>query len=340
MNPSKIFDQLIAKNDLNAVDMSAIMNACMSGELSDTQIAVFLALMRMKGETLEELTIAANILKECARPINLGSGLIDIVGTGGDGKHTFNISTLSSIIAAAAGARVAKHGSNSVSSRSGSSDLLLEAGLKLDLTNEQLKQCLLETNICFLYAPHFHQAMHHVRAARQQLGIRSFFNLLGPLINPANVTKHVVGVFDQRWQRPIAQVLAQMGSEHALVVSSQDGMDEVSIAATTDVIEYHQGEFTTWSINPKHYGCYHSTIHGLVVDSPRESLRLIRSVLSGDKNPARDIALLNTAIALYCAELCSSYEQGIELAAATIDSGKANACFEQLLTFSQSNEVS
>lgn len=340
MNPSKIFDHLIAKNNLQATDMQAIMKACMSGELSDSQIAVFLALMRMKGETFEELTIAAKMLKEFARPINLGSGLIDIVGTGGDGKHTFNISTLSGIIAAAAGAKVAKHGSNSVSSRSGSSDLLLEAGLRLDLTNEQLMQCLLQTNICFLYAPHFHQAMHHVRTARQELGIRSFFNLLGPLINPANVSRQVVGVFDQRWQTPIAHVLAQMGSERAVVVSSQDGMDEVSIAASTNVIEYYQGQLTTWSINPKDYGCYHSSIDSLVVDSPSQSLKLIMSVLSGDKSPARDIALLNTATALYCAQLCSSYEQGIELARATIDSGKASTCFEQLLIFSQSSGVS
>lgn len=336
MNLSKIFEQLISDKQLAAFDMQDIMHACMSGELTDTQIAVFLALMRMKGETIEELTTAATTMMNFAHCIDLGPGLIDIVGTGGDGKNTFNISTLSSIIAAAAGARVAKHGNRSVSSCSGSADVLMEAGLKLDLTDEQLKKCLELTQVCFLYAPHFHQAMQYARTARRELGFRTFFNLLGPLINPAKVKRQVVGVFDPRWQKPIAQVLANMGSERAMVLTSRDAMDEISVSAITDVVEYHQGEFKSWSIDPKQYNCYHADIESLVVDSPAQSLRLIRSILAGEQGPARDIAILNTAAAIYCADLCPDYTSAVKLAGFTLDSGKAQQCFDQLIAFSQS----
>jgi anthranilate phosphoribosyltransferase len=330
MNTTKFFEHLLAGKNLTNAEMTEIMQACMTGELSDVQIAVFLALMRVKGETVEELTTAATVMMDFAHCVDLGSNLIDIVGTGGDGKNTFNISTISSIVASAAGARVAKHGNRSVSSKSGSADLLMQAGIELQLTDEELKTCIEKNKVCFLFAPHFHQAMQHARRARQELGIRSFFNLLGPLINPAKIKKQIVGVFDKRWQKPIAQVLANLGSERAFVISSRDGMDEVSIADITDVVEYHNGQFTTWSINPRDHGCYHKTLEDIIVDSPAESLKIILDVLNGKTGPARDIVLLNTALALYLAQVCSDFKTSIDKARLTIDSGAAKYCFEQL----------
>lgn len=335
MNTKTIFEQLIASQNLTSSQMQELMHACMSGELSDVQIAAFLALMRMKGETVEELTSAATVMMQLAHRIDLGNGLIDIVGTGGDGKNTFNISTLSSFVAAAAGAKVAKHGGRSVSSRSGSADFLLGAGFELYLSDEQLKECIDQCAVSFLFAPHFHQAMQHARTARQELGIRTLFNFLGPLVNPAGVKKIVVGVFAKSWLEPLAKVLANLGSERALVVNSRDGMDEVSIAAPTDVVEYHQGHFKHWTIDPRDYDCFHPNLDSLVVDSPAQSLALAETVLRGQHGPARDIVLLNTATALYCADLAINLREGLEKAKKAIDSGEAARRFKQLKELTQ-----
>lgn len=205
MKINNLLEQLIASEHLTVSQMHELMRACMNGELTDAQLAAFLVLMRRKGETVEELTAAAQVMMEFAHCIDLGGDLIDIVGTGGDGKNTFNISTISSFVAAAAGARVAKHGGRSVSGRSGSADLLLQAGFELHLTDEQLTQCMQQCGISFLFAPHFHQAMQYARNVRQQLGIRTLFNILGPLVNPARVKKQVMGVFAQHWLEPLAK---------------------------------------------------------------------------------------------------------------------------------------
>ncbi|QRN04237.1 anthranilate phosphoribosyltransferase [Legionella sp. MW5194] len=335
MNTNKLFEQLIEGQHLTAEAMQAIMKACMQGELQDGQIAAFLALMRMKGETVEELTTAAQVMMDFAHCIDLGEGLIDIVGTGGDGKNTFNVSTLSSIVAAASGAKVAKHGNRSVSSSSGSSDLLMQAGFKLTLTDEELKTCMQKQGVCFLFAPYFHKALQNVRNARQQLGIRSFFNLLGPLVNPARVKRQVVGVYAERLLRPIAEVLANLGSERALVIHARDGLDELSINAVSDVVEYANGEFKHWTLDPADYGLYHPSLQGILVNSPAESLQLIEQVLAGKKGPARDITLLNTAAALYCTDLAAGIHEGISLAAKAIDSGIAKAHFYQLRDLTQ-----
>ena len=335
MNTTKLFEQLIDRKPLSNQQMQELMHACMSGELSEAQIATFLALMRMKGETIEELTAAAKVMMQLAHCIDLGEELIDIVGTGGDGKNTFNISTLSSFVVAAAGAKVAKHGSTSVSSRSGAADFLREAGFKLHLTDEQLKQCMEQTGVCFLFAPHFHQAMQYARSARKQLGIRTFFNFLGPLVNPARVKKQVVGVFAKSWQEPLAQVLANLGSQRSFVVNSRDGMDEVSISAITDVVEYDQGQLKHWTINPKDYDCFHPSIDAIVVNSPAQSLAIAETVLSGQPGPARDIVLLNSAAALYCAGLTGDFTQALEKAKQAIDSGKAAKHFMELKKLTQ-----
>ncbi len=335
MNAKQLFEFLIEKNDLSPEQMHSIIHQCMDGQFNDAQIASFLALMRMKGETASELSAAAKVMRELAHSINLGDDVIDIVGTGGDGKNTFNVSTASSFIVAAAGYKVAKHGNRSVSSRSGSADLLEQAGFALDLSDEQMQECIQQCNLAFLFAPHYHPAMQQVRTARQQLGIRTLFNLLGPLINPAQVKKQVVGVFAFKWLEPLAQVLAHLGSERALVVSSFDGLDEISIAAPTQVVEYKEEGYHSWSINPEEYNLAHPSLDELIVDSPSQSLEIIESLLNGQKGAARDIAIINSAAAIYCASQYS-FMQAIEQAKEAIDSRKAAEVFAKLRELSQS----
>lgn len=335
MNAKQLFEFLIEKNNLNPEQMRSVIHQCMNGEFNDTQIASFLALMRMKGETASELSTAAEVMQQLAQPIDLGDNLVDIVGTGGDGKNTFNVSTASSFIVAAAGYKVAKHGNRSVSSRSGSADLLEQASFKLDLSDEQMKTCIKQYNLAFLFAPHYHPAMQKVRTARQHLGIRTLFNLLGPLINPAQVKYQVVGVFSSQWLQPLAQVLAHLGSKRALVISSFDGLDEISIAAPTQVLEYRNNSYHSWVIKPEEYNLSHSSLDELIVESPQESLALIKSLLKGQKGPARDIAVLNSAAAIYCITEYS-FEESIEQAQKAIDSGKAFNVFNQLAQLNQS----
>ena len=281
MKANQLFEHLIDKRDLNPEQMHTVIHQCMNGQFNDLQIATFLALIRMKGETTKELIAAAEVMRELSNPIYLGTDLIDIVGTGGDGKNTFNVSTASSFVVAASGYKVAKHGNRSVSSRSGSADLLEEAGISLNLSDEHIKTCMQQCHLAFLFAPHYHPAMLQVRNARQQLGIRTLFNLLGPLINPARVKKQVVGVFSRQWLKPLATVLAHLGSEHSLVVSSLDGLDEISVVAPTEVLEYQSDTYTSWMIDPKRYGMHYDSLDKLVVDSPQTSLHIIKSVLNG-----------------------------------------------------------
>lgn len=335
MKPNLLFEQLIAKKDLSTEQMQEVIHACMTGQLNDIQIATFLALMRMKGETVHELTAAAQIMKQLAHTIELGDQVIDIVGTGGDGKNTFNVSTACSFVVAAAGIPVAKHGNRSVSSRSGSTDLLEEAGFILTLSDSNIQTCVNQCNLAFLFAPNYHPAMQHARSARQQLGIRTLFNLLGPLINPASVKKQVVGVFSSNWLKPLASVLANLGSESSMVISSRDGLDEISIAASTDVIEYRKGTFKHWIINPAEYGIKQQSLDSVIVDSPKASLSLILSVLAGKKGPARDMVLLNSAAAIYCAHDDLSFAAALEQAVIAIDSGKAADCYNQLRLLTQ-----
>ncbi len=334
MKANQLFEHLLAKQNLSTEQMHEVIHACMSGHYNDLQIATFLALMRMKGETAEELTAAAQVMQQLAHPLDLGNNLIDIVGTGGDGKNTFNVSTACSFVVAAAGFSVAKHGNRSVSSRSGSADLLEQAGFVLSLSDKAVQSCLKECNLAFLFAPSYHPAMQYARVARQQLGIRTLFNLLGPLINPARVKRQVVGVFSSQWQKTLATVLANLGSERSLVISSEDGLDEISIAAKTHVIEYYQGTFSEWSIVPQDYDMHHA-LDEIIVDSPAQSLQLIQSVLAGEQNAARDMVLLNSAAAIYCAKDQSTYEEALEKAKIAIDSGKAAQCFNQLRQLTQ-----
>jgi len=330
MNISQLFEQLIANQSLSETQMQHMIQSCMSGHLNDVQIATFLALMRMKGESVHELTTAAKAMHSFAKHIDLGEKLIDIVGTGGDGKNTFNISTAASFVAAASNIKVAKHGNRSVSSQSGSTDLLEMAGFQLNLKDEALQRCIEECSLAFLFAPYFHPAMQYARNARQQLKIRTLFNLLGPLLNPAQVKRQVVGVYSQQWMQPLADVLVNLGSERLLMVNSMDHLDEISIADDTRILEYQNGEVQEWLLSPQKYGMIHQHLDDIVVNSPSESLNLILSVFNGEHNAARDIVLLNAAAAIYCAEDQFSFHDALEQAKAAIDSGKALAHFKQL----------
>lgn len=335
MIPKLLFEQLISKQDLSSEQIEEVIQSCMKGELSDAQIAAFLALMRMKGESVTELTAAAQVMKAHAHSIDLGQGLVDIVGTGGDGRNTFNVSTASSFVVAASGITVAKHGNRSVSSRSGSADLLEHAGIILNLNDSNIQQCARECGLAFLFGPHYHPAMQYAKNARQQLGIRTLFNLLGPLVNPAGVKRQVVGVFASQWLIPVASVLANLGSERALVVHSQDGLDEISIAANTEVVEYYQGKFKSWTIDPKDYNLSHDSLDEIIVESPQQSLELIQLVLSGEEGPARDIVIINSAAAIYCAKDNIRFTEAIDKAKSAIDSGKAKQLLQQLCQLTQ-----
>lgn len=331
-----LLEQLIKRQDLSKDEMRLLMQACMKGELNEAEMASFLVLMRAKGETVGELSTAAKVMLKLAEPLYLGNNLIDIVGTGGDAKNIFNVSTISAFVAAGAGAKVAKHGGNSVSGRSGSADLLLKAGFELLLSNEQFVSCMNRFNLCFLFAPHFHKAMLHAKKVRQQLGIRTFFNFLGPLINPAKPSKQIVGVFSNQWLKPIAEVLKELGSERAMIINSKDGLDEVSVCAPTEVVEYYQGQYHHWQIDPKTYGCFHANLDSLIINSPEDSLALGLQVLQGEKGAARDIILLNAGLAIYCANLKPNLEEAIQAAALAIDSQKALNLFNQLQQFTHS----
>ncbi|STX51145.1 anthranilate phosphoribosyltransferase [Legionella busanensis] len=335
MKLAKIFEHLINKEDLTFTEMQGVISACIEDKISDAEIGAFLVLMRAKGETIDELTAAAKTIQSAMRTINLGDDVIDLAGTGGDGKHTFNISTACSIVAAAAGAKVAKHGNYSVSSSSGSADLLLEAGFNIKLSDEQLKCCLQQNNICFLFTPHFNQAAQRVKEVRKQLGIKTFFNLLGPVLNPAKVKKQVIGVFSKTWQEKLLNVLVNLGGKRIIILHSEDGLDEISIAAPTQIIEYCNGKQFTWSINPRDFNCYHSNLNDIIVNSSAQSLDLIEHVFKGEKGAAYDSILLNTAIALYCAEIVSDFKSGVELAAATINNGAAERQFLQFRDFTR-----
>ncbi|WP_131781851.1 anthranilate phosphoribosyltransferase [Legionella gresilensis] len=335
MKLANIFEHLINKEDLTFTEMQDVISACIEDKISDAEIGAFLALMRAKGETADELTAAAKTIQSAMRTIDLGDEVIDLAGTGGDGKHTFNISTACSIVAAAAGAKVAKHGNHSVSSSSGSADLLLEAGFNIKLSDDQLKRCLQQNNICFLLTPHFNQAAQRVKEVRKQLGIKTFFNFLGPVLNPAKVKRQVVGVFAKAWQEKLLNVLINLGSKRVIILHSEDGLDEISIAAPTHILEYHDGKRFTWSVNPNDFNCYHSNLNDIIVNSSAQSLAVIENAFKGVKGAAYDSILLNTAIALYCADIVKDFKTGVEIAAATINSGNAKRHFLQFRDFTR-----
>lgn len=312
------------RRDLSHAEMADVMRLIMTGQATPAQIGGFLIGMRMKGETVDELSAAAQVMRELAAKVEIGGDhLVDIVGTGGDGSSTFNISTASTFVVAAAGGRVAKHGNRAVSSKSGSADLLEAAGVKLDLHPEQVRKCIDEVGVGFMFAPMHHSAMKHAIGPRKEMGVRTLFNLLGPLTNPAGAPHQVLGVFSRDWVRPVAEVLKQLGSKHALVVHSQDGMDEISVAAPTDVAELKDGAIRCYQIAPEDFGFARGDLAAIKVADARESLAIIEDVLAGKPGPARDIVVLNAGAAIYAADLVDSLAAGVHKAAEVIDSGAA-----------------
>ena len=317
-------EQLIQKHDLSAEEMRAVMWAILSGSVSAAQLGGFLVAMRMKGETVEELVTAAKVLKELVLPVEIDTdSLLDIVGTGGDHSHTFNISTCSAFVVAAAGGRIAKHGSIAVSSRSGSVNVLEAAGINLTLTPQEIAYCIQELGLGFMYASHHHTAWKHAANPRKELGIRTFFNLIGPLINPANVKRQVVGVFDRHWVFPIAQVLQQLGSERAMVVNAEDGLDEISINLPTQVAELKNNQITVYTLTPEQFGLTRAPLDSLKVNSAVESLAIIEQVLQNVPGPARDIIALNAGAAIYVAGLADNLQEGVAKAFAVLADGSA-----------------
>ncbi len=326
------------RRDLTQEEMQSVMNTIMTGEATPAQIGGFLVGLRMKGETINEITAAAQVMRELATKVNIsGEHIVDIVGTGGDGSGTFNISTASCFVVAAAGGTVAKHGNRSISSKSGSADLLEAAGVNLDLGPEQVAKCVNEVGVGFMFAPKHHGAMKHAIGPRKEMGVRTVFNVLGPLTNPAGAPNQLLGVFSKELVEPLAHVLANLGSHHVLVVHSEDGMDEISIAAPTFVAELKNGEVTTYTIQPEDFLLVRADLASLKVEDAAQSLAVVKSVLENQPGPARDIVQLNAGAALYVAGLAESLAVGIAKAGEVLASGKALAKLEALVNVS--NEV-
>jgi anthranilate phosphoribosyltransferase len=338
MDIKQIIAKVIDRHALTGEEMTAVMQAIMGGEVTPAQIAGFLVAMRMKGETVTEITAAASVMRELASGVDIG-GLphtLDIVGTGGDACGTFNISTASMFVAAAAGCHVAKHGNRSVSSKSGSADVLEAAGVRLDLSPDQVARCVRKVGVGFMFAPAHHGAMKHVVGPRKELGVRTLFNLLGPLTNPAGVPNQLLGVFREDLLEPLAQVLQRLGSRHLMVVHSRDGLDEISIGDKTEVAELKDGEIRRFGVAPEELGVSRTPLDAIRVEGPVESLRMLRGVLEDKPGPARDIVVLNAGAAIYVAGVTASLVEGVRWADAAIKCGEARNRLDRLVVLTQS----
>ncbi|MDX1606335.1 MAG: anthranilate phosphoribosyltransferase [Candidatus Competibacterales bacterium] len=321
---------------LDTEQMQAVMRLIMTGEATPAQIGGFLIGLRMKGETVEEIAAAARVMRELATPVRVeGAHVVDIVGTGGDGIGTFNISTASTLIAAAAGAQVAKHGNRAASSRSGAADLLEAAGVRLELSPEQVEACIREVGVGFMFAPRHHSAMRHAIGPRREMAVRTVFNVLGPLTNPAGAPNQVVGVYAAELVEMLARVLHRLGSHHAMVVHSEEGLDEISVSAPTRVAELQDGVVREYTIAPEDFGLARSPLETIQVDGAEASLALIRSVLADTPGPARDVVALNAGAAIYVAGLTHSHQAGVERAQELLADGSAARVLERLVAFTR-----
>ncbi len=326
---------LAAGDDLETEQMAAVMRQVMTGECDDAQVGAFLMGLRAKGETIDEIAGAVEVMRELATGVTLDDPhAVDIVGTGGDGANLFNVSTAAAFVAAAAGAKVAKHGNRSVSSKSGSADLLEAAGVRLDLAPEQVRECVDKVGVGFMFAPMHHSAMRHAIGPRKSLGLRTVFNILGPMTNPAGVKRMVIGVYSAALCAPMAEVLGRLGAEHALVVSADDGLDEISIAAPTSVAEYLDGDIEEYVIDAPDFGIERQSLDGLQVEGAADSLALVRAALSGDRDgsagKAADVVALNAGAAIHVAGLADDIEDGVSRALEVISTGEPLRRLEQL----------
>ena len=337
MDIQKAINNIINNINLSREDMHSIMHTIMSGEATPAQIAGFLVALRIKGETVDEITGAAEVMRELATKVDVDKkNLIDTCGTGGDSSNTFNISTTSAFVVAASGARVAKHGNRSVSSKSGSADVLEAAGINIELDAKQVTSCIENVGIGFMFAPMHHSAMKHAIGPRRELGLRTLFNVLGPLTNPASAPNQVIGVFDKKWLTPLAETLNRLGSKHVLVVHSEDGMDEISISAKTFISELKNNEINNYEISPDDFGIKNFNINDLSVENIDESLTMMKSVFDNNNNAAKAIVSLNAGAAIYASGISDSIKAGVEMAINIIESGAAKKKFEMLIQHTQS----
>lgn len=340
MNIQTALGRIAEKQNLSTEEMVSVMRQIMSAGSTDVQIGAFLLGMRIKGETIDEITGGVQVLREFASGVKVaGPNLVDIVGTGGDGANLFNVSTAACFVVAAAGGRVAKHGNRSVTSSSGSADVLEAAGVRLDITPEQVAHCVNELGIGFMFALMHHSAMRHVSLARKELGLRTLFNVLGPMANPAGLKRQLIGVYDRDLCRPVAEVLQRLGSQHVLVVHSDDGLDEISLAADTHVAELKNGGVSEYTLQPEQLGFKRESMQDLVVQDVGSSLQLIRSALAGEKDRrsqcAAHMIALNAGAALYVAGVTPSILDGVSRANAVLASGAGLKKMLQLADMSQ-----
>ncbi len=338
MDMPQAINHLLARHNLSSEQMTGVMRTIMTGGATPAQIGGFLIAMRMKGETVTEITAAATVMRELASGVSISNldHTVDIVGTGGDASGTFNISTASMFVAAAAGCHVAKHGTRSVSSKSGSADVLEAAGIRLDLSPKQVEQCIREVGMGFMFAPGHHSAMKHAIGPRKEMAVRTIFNILGPLTNPAGVPNQLLGVFSEELLDPIAHVLQRLGSRHVMVVHSRDGLDEISIGDKTEVAELKDGQVRRFSIQPEEFGIQRAPIDRIKAADANESLAIIRSVLEDNPGPARDTVQLNAGAAIYTSGLADSLADGVKRAGQAIASGEARNRLDRLLILTQS----
>jgi anthranilate phosphoribosyltransferase len=333
ITPQEALQRVIEHREIFHDEMLHIMRLIMAGEMSPVLMSAFITALRVKKETIGEITAAAQVMREFSTKVEVADRrhLVDIVGTGGDGSHTFNISTCSMFVAAAAGAKVSKHGSRSVSSKSGSADVLESLGVNINLTPAQIAQCIAQVGIGFMFAPNHHPAMKNVAPVRKELGVRTIFNILGPLTNPAGAPNILMGVFHPDLVGIQVRALERLGAEHALVVYGRDGLDEVSLGAATLVGELRNGQVREYEIHPEDFGFAMSSNRALRVETPEQSRAMLLGVLDNQAGPARDIVLLNAGVALYAANVVESIEAGIARAREALASGTAKAKLDHLM---------
>ena len=338
MNIVEAIKRVTGQHDLSVEDMVSVMTNIMTGNTTDAQNAAFLVGLQMKGIKVPEILGGVSVMRELSTKVVVDvnrSNLVDTCGTGGSGSNKFNVSTASAFVAAAAGAKVAKHGNRGASSKSGSADVLEAAGVNLDLTATQIGEAILKVGVGFMFAPAHHSAMKHVITARKQIGVRTVFNLLGPLTNPAGAPNQVIGVYSVDWIRPILEVLQELGSSHVLVVAAEDGLDEISNSSATTIGELQNGEISLFKVSPEEFGVDRINSHEVFqVDSADASLAILKKALTYELKPAGDIVALNAGAAIYAANLADSLQAGVVKAKSLLTSGVALARLESLVQFS------
>ena len=336
MNIQEAIAAVCSRQDLYAKEMMSVMRTIMTGEATDAQIGAFLMGLRMKGEAIDEIVGAASVMRELSQKVDVPKDfLVDTCGTGGDGANIFNVSTASAFVVAAAGGRVAKHGNRSVSSKSGSADVLEASGVCLDLDVSQVANCIETLGVGFMFAPAHHSAMRYAIGPRKELGMRTIFNVLGPLTNPASAPNQVLGVFDETLLTPLAEVLRRLGSNHVLVVCSEDGLDELSVSAASRVVELKDDRIREYRIKPQDFKLDLSDRDDLIVENSEESLEMVKIALTAGDHPASDIVALNAGAAIYAAGCAHSIRDGVEAAWDVMESGEAMHKLEALAELTQ-----